>query len=119
MTRLAITVPLMEGETPVSFASRLARANGRDRVRDFALDVGLDFAGVVRGDPPAIRRLADLGNCSFDRLAAWAVVIGKSHSALRGHRLTKQVLRRNSVFVCPRCLMDDMSLDGIDPEVRA
>ncbi|MER0240068.1 TniQ family protein [Fulvimarina sp. MAC8] len=119
MRALRITVPLHEGETPVSFASRLAQANGRDRVRDFALDVGLNFGGIVAGRPSALTRLAEMGRCSMAALANWAAVTDNDRTNLRGEDLGWRTLRRSRVFACPSCLITDMGDENLEPEVRA
>ncbi|MEH6719998.1 MAG: TniQ family protein [Aurantimonas endophytica] len=118
MAALSITVPFHDGETPVSFGSRLAQANGRDRVRDFALDVGLDFAGVVAGRPAALARLADMGGCCSLALASWAAVTGADGTTLRGENLGWRNLRRSRVFACPSCLLADLRDETLEPEVR-
>lgn len=116
---LSITVPLHDGETPVSFGSRLAQANGRDRVRDFALDVRLDFAGVVAGRPGALASLAGLGGCSPSALASWAAVTDDDRTCLRGEDLGWRTLRRSRVFACPSCLLSDLDDEALEPKVRA
>lgn len=116
---LSITVPLHDGETPVSFGSRLAQGNGRDRVRDFALDVRLDFAGVVAGRPAAIASLAEMGGCSPSALASWAAVTDDDRTSLRGQDLGWRTLRRSRVFACASCLLADLEDQSLEPEVRA
>ncbi|MBB4001187.1 TniQ family protein [Aurantimonas endophytica] len=119
MAALSITVPLHDGETPVSFGSRLAQANGRDRVRDFALDVRLDFAGVVAGRPAALASLARMGDCSPSALGSWAAVTDDDRTSLRGEHLGSRTLRRRRVFACPSCLLADLEDESLEPEVRA
>jgi hypothetical protein len=118
MASLAITAPLNDGETPTSFASRLAQANGRDRVRDFALDIGLDFSGVVAGRPEALAHLASLGRCSSVVLTSWAAVAVDDRHFLRGEDFGWRTLRRSRVFGCPSCLLSDLEDETLDVEVR-
>jgi hypothetical protein len=118
MSALAITVPLNDGETPTSFASRLAQANGRDRVRDFALDIGLDFSGIVAGQEYPLVQLASFGGCSLEALNRWAAISIEDQTLLHGEIFGWRTLRRSRLFACPACLMSDLANDDLDLEVR-
>ena len=50
MRRLRHTLPLGAGETPASFASRLAALNGLSG-RQFCMDMAMTFQKIVDGDP--------------------------------------------------------------------
>ncbi|WAJ31287.1 TniQ family protein [Antarcticirhabdus aurantiaca] len=119
MAKLAITAPLFDGESPPSYASRLARANGRDLVRHFALDVRLDFHGVVAGRPESLDHLVHLGGCDPDRLVSWSTRVDAAGSAsMRGQDLGRRAMTRSHVMVCPACLDDDLGNEAIDLEAR-
>ncbi len=118
MSPLAITVPLNDGETPTSFASRLAQANGRDRVRDFALDIGLDFSGIVAGQDYPLAQLASFGACSLEALKRWAAISVEDQTLLHGEIFGWRTLRRSRLFACPACLLSDLANDDLDLEVR-
>lgn len=58
MRRIALTPPLVAGETATSLVSRLAVRNRAAFASDFCLDVGLDWTGIIRGDGAALAELA-------------------------------------------------------------
>lgn len=107
---LGLLVPLGEGESPVSFCSRLARRNGCESVRDFCLDMGLRFQDVVDGNADALASLADLGGVDGARLSRHALRKLDHERYLLGDQLiARPMLRRSLVRVCPACLADDLA----------
>lgn len=58
---LPVTVPLLPEETMLSFASRLAAANGVGRLSNLCGHLGLDLKALVHGDESQIQRLAGYG----------------------------------------------------------
>jgi hypothetical protein len=115
--RLRLTIPLGDGETAVSFASRLAAANGAS-ARDFCDDFGIQFRQVVAGDVEAIARIADLGGVDPGALQAQAFIRkGRRVYEVVGERLTSEVLRSSKIFGCPACLQADIrKAPKLDPE---
>jgi hypothetical protein len=115
---LPITVPLRAGETPASFVSRLARANGRDRARHFCRDIGLDFQAVVDGDPVSLEHLAALAGSDPADLHAWAIAKTPDGFRLRNQEIARGHVRRNRLVVCPACIAADLADDRLDPVLR-
>lgn len=120
MKPLRHTVPLGAGETPSSFASRLA-AMRRLPGRDFCLDFGTSFQKVVDGDPKALAIVAAKGGVDPAALAEYALVKTDEHRyQLRGQALVRKSLRRAAVAVCPKCLAGDIAAaPHLRPELAA
>jgi hypothetical protein len=108
MKALRLTVPLGPQETPASYTSRLAAANGLS-AREFCPDWGLRFQSVVDGNTDAIATIARLGGVDPVALTANAFIkLAKQDFEYRGERLVRHTLRRIRVHVCPACLIDDI-----------
>jgi hypothetical protein len=116
MKPLRLNVPLGTEETPASYCSRLAAANG-STARDFCLDFGIKFQAVVDGNVRALDTVAELGRLGSDRLASHS--FRRVQDRLYEHRgqlLTRSSLIRDRVRVCPACLVEDIaSGQGIEP----
>lgn len=109
MRRLRHTLPLGTGETPASFASRLAALNGLSG-RQFCMDMGTTFQKVVDGEPQALGIMAAKSGADIDALTENAFVkIGPQRFTYRGQALTRDNLRRATVVVCPKCLAEDLA----------
>jgi len=108
MSALSRTVPLGLHEPPPSFASRLARWNGRTMTA-FCSDMNIDVQAMLRGEAEPIAKLARLGSVEPALLAASAIRKGqgKWEYALAGQRVDRPSLRRDHVVVCPECLAED------------
>ena len=104
--RLGLTAPLGDAETPASFASRLAAANGI-HARAFCLDWDLRFQAVVDGDKETIAAIAEMGGVDAAALLRHAFVRDEQGYAYRGERLIRLSLRRTPLKVCPACLFHD------------
>jgi TniQ len=103
-----LTVPYRDGETPWSFASRLAAWNGRN-AREFCLDWETRFQAVVNGERDAIRAIADFAGISPDALTAHSFTrLGRQSFGYRAQRLDRQSFRFGKIYVCPTCLKDDI-----------
>lgn len=122
---LNLRVPLGETETAISFCSRLALRNAFPGAREFCLDLGLQFQGIVDGSPSALEALAKLGGIDPERLAQWSLrnTANERIFQLRGQILPRPSLRRAQVRVCPACLASDMArwpvLEAAAPYCRA
>lgn len=108
---LNLRVPLGETETAISFCSRLALRNAFPGAREFCLDLGLQFQGIVDGSLSALEALAKLGGADPERLAQWSLrnTANERIFQLRGQLLPRSSLRRAQVRVCPACLASDMA----------
>lgn len=111
---LRLTLPLGEGESPSSFASRLAALNTASGAANFLLDLGLNTRFVADGYDRALDRLANLAGVSSASLAANATSrIGGGDYMIRAERVPKSFLRRSRLHVCPACLQEDFTFaDG-------
>ena len=112
MSRLALTLPLQEGETPASFAARLAYRN-RTKPRDFCSDMGLRWPHVCSGHSDQLRRLAHLSGASFERLElASSRLISPSRYQVGLSSATSGTFRRAITRVCPTCVLEAMERYG-------
>lgn len=103
-----LRVPFFHDETLVSFASRMARANGRDDLRKFLVDLGIKPLKVSHGEEDEVRRLADIFDMPADLLRSRSIKVGNGGSMeLAGARFHKRALLRTSFRVCTRCLAED------------
>jgi hypothetical protein len=117
MTALRVTVPLGAGETPASFASRLAAANQLS-AREFCLDWGTTFQRVVDGDPEAIEKIADKGGVAATGLQAYAFLRGQKFAVQhRGEHLARFSMKRKQVNVCLACLKADIVASRLTPQL--
>lgn len=107
---LRLLVPYMPGETPTSFCSRLAIRNACRNARDFCQLLGLHFRRIADGDPQALARLADLSGTSPERIADGTIRrLDSVRFSINGETITKPMLRRATIRICPLCLSDDMA----------
>ncbi len=103
-----LRVPLFEDETLISFASRMAQANGRDSLRKFLADLGVKPLKVIHGDEIEVSRLADLFGMPADLLRSRSVKVAKDGSMeFAGARFSRLTLIRNQFRVCTQCLAED------------
>ena len=110
-------VPLGEDESATSFVSRLAKCNRVKSARTLCFHMGLDFQGIINGREDTLSALARLVDAPLEALTAGAFRRAGNDSLLRGERLTKPVLRRAHLHVCPACLKEDVATAGLAPEV--
>lgn len=115
---LRLTLPYGSGEAPTSFASRLAMRNGCATVRDFCLDIGVQFQHIVDGQAPALRKLAELSAANPTDLISHAITKAGDGYLFRGQQLTKLAVPRSRVRVCPACLLQDLKEENGPVEVR-
>jgi hypothetical protein len=114
---LRVTVIRGEGETPASFAARLAAANGLS-AREFCLDWDITFQSVVDGDAAAVATIANKGGVPAADLQKHAFVRGENwHYEYRGEQLLRSSLRRKRIDVCPACLKADIAASDLMPQI--
>jgi len=118
MVKLGIRVPYHDGETPASFASRLAARNLRPSARYFCLDMGFTFQNVVDGIPDVLNTLAELGGADPEQIQHAALRrIDTRTFSLNGERVLGSLVLRNPLVVCPHCLIEDADGSSLQPEV--
>lgn len=118
--RLHPTLPHRVGETPTSFASRLAQLHlpRQGTARVFCADMGIDFAKLVRGDGNAVKALAALAGADPRALAEAAFRQVPGGQLFAGELFPGRSLLRTALRVCPACLIDDCS-EATRPETAA
>lgn len=117
--RLDPTLPLMHGESPTSFVSRLANINRIGTSREFCLDMGFRFQDVVDGTDDALTIVSELSGAPIETLTKNAIRRIDGSFFIANQRLTKPALRRQRLFVCPACLKDDIRTSSLPPEFAA
>lgn len=111
---LPLKVSTIVGESATSFASRLARRNGVPRMITFCSDVGIDYFGLVNGDPVEIQRLAVLGGTDPVPLqAATPSLIEPGWFRLGKERIKFTRLIRTTLRICPMCVEDETDRTGV------
>lgn len=116
--RIPLTVRFGKGETPASLASRIACRNGRDLI-DFCDDVRLGFQAIVDGSPKEVRRLAVLAGADPDDVLQEAMTkIGDREYRYRGERVTRHILHRSHLHICPTCVEEDLRTADYRLEAR-
>lgn len=112
MQVLPILVPLMPGETPASFASRLAWANGLSFASEFCTDQGFTLQAIADGDERALSILARLGGVELAQLMRGVVCkVSTGQYRLAGQLIEKRWITRRRLRFCPECVADDISAD--------
>lgn len=115
--KLELAPRLNVGETPTSYASRLAIAHGV-RAVEICGDFGIRYADLIEGTSVAIGKLAELGGVDFEQLSRGAFVLDHGFQYRhRGEVLVRDCLRRRRIDACPWCLLEDVRGAERDPEV--
>lgn len=105
---LPLTVPLIQGETVTSYASRLAARNGAPSVRDFCSDVRLAWDGIEHGHPESVANLAALGGADYKALQRYAIRMRKPGTYEIGLlKVSVRGMNRTKLKVCPHCIHED------------
>ncbi|PWB82887.1 MAG: hypothetical protein C3F11_09470, partial [Methylocystaceae bacterium] len=109
MSRLYPSLPLYQRESAESYVSRLACLH-QSCARFFCVDFGTTIQAVITGDDSALAKIEELAGLSSGALSQWAIRRGqRTMYEIRHEKLSRASLRRERVFVCPRCLQDDVS----------
>ena len=111
-------LPFHEDETPVSWACRLSALHTGGGLHKFLEDQRISLYGLIDGRDAALERLADVAGADFCALKANALVVAPDHMIqLRGFELPRNFTTRQSIRVCPQCLMDDTRDKSEGPRV--
>lgn len=116
---LSLRVELGQGESLPSFVSRLAKRNFRPTAQKFCRDMEIDVQSVIDGGDGAVNALSVLTETPPTALLNGAIRRKNQEYSLRGEQLSKSLLRRDRVYVCPVCLMDDVATSSLSPELAA
>ncbi|TCU17906.1 TniQ family protein [Rhizobium sullae] len=105
-------------ETPLSLASRLARAMGYSSVAD--LLGGTTVQAVARGDHDAVRILSSWSGVPAEKLQRFAVPATEEAGEWRlGDAVFRKEMRVAGRFrFCPHCLVEDLELGSGRPQAR-
>ncbi len=110
---LALTLPQGEAETALSLASRLAVLNGAGRMLDFCTDMGVSWRHLAKGQPAAVRKLAQLADVDANPLLHWTPQFQPDRSYRLGYERAKfTAFLRKSMRVCSACIAEDIRANG-------
>ncbi len=104
---MRVRVPHMPGETPQSLMSRLAARNGM-RLGELASDMRLSPSRVAAGDDAALETLAGLAGVEPRDLRRDGFRKEPGVWTFRGETLSHHMRRRSRMYVCARCIADDV-----------
>lgn len=109
MARLFPFMPMMSDESVPSFCARLSALHRVSSVRTFFRYLGLRFSKIVAGDPSALDQLAELTAVPVGDLARQSIRREGRTYSYRGQIALQPMMRRSCVYVCPRCLVEDVA----------
>ncbi|OLS52679.1 TniQ family protein [Rhodovulum sulfidophilum] len=112
--RLPILVALVPGETPASFASRLAWANGLSFASEFCADQGFALQSLADGEERALSILAQLGG--VDRAELLRGLVTKTSTGqylVAGQLIEKRWITRRRLRFCPKCVAEDIAASAV------
>ncbi|OWV40501.1 TniQ family protein [Mameliella alba] len=112
--RLPILVALVPGETPASFASRLAWANGLSFASEFCADQGFALQSLADGEERALSILAQLGGVDRAKLLRGFVTKTSTGQYLvAGQLVEKRWITRRRLRFCPKCVAEDIAASAV------
>ncbi len=111
--QLGLTVAPFAGETPASIVSRIAARNGI-APRDLCSDLGLRWPFLCTGYPEQLSCLADVTGLSLAQLERWnPEKIGIGRYRIGQTRSSTGVFRRTATRVCPICMEEALTQEGV------
>jgi hypothetical protein len=112
--RLTPHLPLVRGESLMSWTARLARFHTGLPAHRFCAIVGLAPGDVLRAAPAALDRLSEMtgvARSDLDR-TAYLTVESKRTYEFRGHRFDAEFACRSRTTYCPACLLEKSVPNG-------
>lgn len=101
-------LPFILDESPLSYASRLAKFHIGDEVIAFLRDIGVKSQDMAANKEGAIVRLAEISGVPFDEMHAnVAIPVGERRYDLRGELVTAEFLANPHTIFCAACLAED------------
>lgn len=110
MDKLYPSLPFAPGETPLSWAARLAALHTGGGLRPFLNDMDVPFMRLAGGHADAIRRLCDLA-CQDHKVVEHNTIrsLDGRRFELRGEAFSAEFLTGSVTRFCPACLAEDES----------
>lgn len=104
MSKLALTVPIVEGEVAFSLTSRPAMRN-RAPFNEFLVEMGIPLTKLLAGWDSALERLAEISGANFDALrVSTPHEIEQGEWSYRGETFSADAFRSSEIRGCPTCL---------------
>lgn len=105
-------LPFTEGETPSSYVARLARLY-RSTPRDFSSDLGMRWPHICSAHLDQLETLSLLTRVPLTKLEQGAArLIGPCRYLVGLSSATNGTLRRATIRICPRCIVEAMEASG-------
>lgn len=96
-------------ELAVSYASRLASANGLLSMQDLLRDFQINVPAFLTGMPDALRTFSNFTDCDFQSTCRSSFAeASENYVTLAGQTLERARVLRGSFRVCPGCLREDI-----------
>ncbi|NIZ11927.1 TniQ family protein [Phaeobacter sp. HF9A] len=113
MKPLRASLPLVLGESPASYASRLAYFCGFECGASFCAAADLDLYAISAGEAAQMRGLAALSGSTIEAIARFAVV----QDIHRRYRVAGQLVEgrwivRSKLRLCPLCVAEELETTG-------
>lgn len=103
---LIVTLPLIEGETPSGFVSRLSRLY-ETPPRNFCTSLGLHWPSLCTGKHEELGRLAWLTDNDLNLFARWSAPdASKGLYRVGSTTATQSIFRRTLTRCCPKCVLE-------------
>ncbi|MEX5562626.1 TniQ family protein [Pseudophaeobacter sp. 1A16562] len=118
MDKLYPSLPFASGETPLSWAARLAALHTGGGLRPFLNDMDVPFMPLASGHADAIRRLCELAGQDHNVVGHNTIrSLDGRRFELRGEVFSKDFMTGRVTRFCPACLVEDEG-GAIRPHVR-
>lgn len=103
---LTVTLPLVEGETPSGYVSRLSRLY-ETPPRNFCTSLGLHWPSLCTGKHEELGRLAWLTDNDLNLFARWSAPdSSKGMYRVGKTTATQSIFRRTLTRCCPKCVLE-------------
>lgn len=109
--RLSRSLPIIDGESAVSWLSRLASLNGHT-LAEFCSDMGVSHRDFTAGKPDAIEKMAYLASADAATVTARSLVRQDRSYTVGPERIQRGAMPWNMLTVCPACLAEDEAKAG-------
>lgn len=108
----SFVLPVMPGDTPIGYASKVALGIGRN-LRLFLRDIGSDFQRLVDGEAETVEQLCRAcGITSTVFSETTLVTLPGRRFSLGGHQLLMDQIQREHLRLCPCCVDEQVSQHG-------
>ncbi|MCR6633491.1 TniQ family protein [Devosia sp.] len=111
--------PIRGGQLTIGYAAELAARFRSSSVHEFCSDFGINFRNLAQGCEEELQAFADLTNNDVDLLRRFSTIHQPDGTVRLGNALlTKHVMSRSTIRVCPDCVAEDISSNlSVSPDI--